>query len=528
MFLGLSQIDVSTEAIAFQGASEFGKELTALFQSVMDYKASRIKAGSKRVVKEVLNFHMSNVPKKYMKIVEKYTGLQTSSFTTSGAPSLGYACLLKFGKDYEGWLLAHEAIEKYSGDDNQLQASKMSIEEKIKIWEDISKLFDQESGRISKMEVGTKKKIRLEYDVYFCAHSAYLAKETLGPDAEQLTPMEVAAIMIHETGHMMSLVEHAGDVIISQQTATETISIKDIKSLDKKTQQKLANAKAKGLKKFKTRVKALDEEVAKVAQAAETIAAIPKESSVLTRFFGAWIALFQSLAFVAEAAIIGTLARVLTHVFAGTFHYKELMQSFKKKSSDFMKVYGDRALCERYSDEYVARHGFAAPLVSALGKTDSLYPLIAIGGAGRAQFSESSIVYRIAKSATMVATLLYVADETGYGSYESEVRRAESLMLDVVKALKVANLPPAVSDFYIKDYERTRAAVAAVKKKRGVFSVVRDINVLLAQTITPAHLIKLLVTGNIDSKYQQLMDAVKRLGSSELHYQAAKLDQLSR
>lgn len=531
MQLGINKLLVpSNEAIAFQGASPLATELTMIFQDVIDLRIKLIQEGDPKTVDKVLEYHKKTIPNKFRDIVKKHTGLDVGRFETSKSPTLCYACMLKFGEGDTGWSLAHDAIERYSGQGpvhaDQIPATE---EELQKTYQEISKLIDLESGKLKSTKFKFRGKITyLRYDVFFCAHSAYMAKQTLGDNAEEYTAAEVTAIMLHEIGHMMSLIEHSGDLLRSLQSLTAKVNHSGIKDPDHQKMSQALSTAASVVKKFKADDKALDIELKRIAASADSISELPKESNIVARFLGVIRALTKCSFNIMLASIESIVVHVLMPIYSGSVYVPELLASFKNKTSDFMMTYGDRAICERYSDEYVAQHGFSAHYVTGSAKYESHVPLLSLGGSGRPGMRESVIVYYIGKFHIFVVGMLTAMDTTGYGTYEKELVRYESLLHDILKVFKTTNLPPELVDFYVTDYEETMKAVAHARKMSGVKGKLQEINVFLTQTVSFPHLVKLLTTGNIDTKYQQLMDAVKNINSSVLYYWSSKLDQLAR
>ena len=530
MQLGIKKLLVpSNEAIAFQGASPLATELMMIFQDVIDYKNKLLANKDPNVVEKVLKYHQDTVPKKFRASVKKHTGLDARKFTTAKRPSLGYACMMAFGDGYTGWLLSHDAKDRYSGRaawEGEIPASEEQIR---KAYEEIANLLDTETGKLKSNKFKFKGRVQeLRFDVFFCAHSAYMAKLTLGEKAEEFTAAEVAATMLHEIGHMMSVIEHAADLIKSVNVITAKISHNGIEEPDpKKMSQSLATA-ADALKKFKTEDKELSIQLNRIASSVQSVSDLPKETSVFERIGGVFKALGRASFNVAKSGVEMICVRMLMPIFSGSKYRKELMDSFKNKTSDFMMTYGDRAIGERYADQYVSQHGLGAANITGLQKTDTMLPLISLKATGHPAMRESVVVYNIAKFEIFVTSLMIAFDQTSFGKYEKEMDRADSMLRDIIQAFKTVNLPPEMLDFYIADYEETRKAIADVRKKFGVSGKLKQFNVFLTQTASFPHLVRLLTTGAIDTKYRKLMDSVNDINNSSLYFWAAKFDQLSR
>jgi len=527
MFIGIpKKLSVSTEAISFQGASKFAIELTKLFQSVMDYRDS-VRGKTKNIKSDVYNYHIKNVPEKFKKIVKKYTGVDIKNFETSLSPSFGYACLMSFGTDLEkGNTLAMNAIAKYSGNqEDELYGYVPESEEDIeKALENVSSTIDVVKGKLNKSEfTGIDKVEGIWANVYFCYISAYLAKDVLHEKSPEFTAQELAAIMLHEVGHLLSAVEHAADLVRTHQSIMDTVSVEKLVDPDVKS---IARAAAKGASKtsFKEDVQMLD----KLEQSASNIEDVKKESGIIGKAFAVLGSLI-STALILVLSFIGMIFwRAFMLIFGSGLELSEVISMYKNKRSDFMSNFGDNCLCERYADEYVSRHGFAKHQVLALSKLgDMVTSYYASLGGMSTGGRESTICYIIAQFRSYLVMNMFGVGEDTTGDYENEARRALSMLRDVVKVFKDDGMPPDLVDFYIKNYEETEAAIKKTVSNNAT-SKFTAINIFLTKTISLTGLIKLLVAGRADSNYKKLMDATQEIVSTKFHYYKAKLDQIYR
>lgn len=524
----LKNIDLSNEAISFQGASPFAKDMTKLFQSVMTYRDSlRGKLSGKQLQSKVFEYHTKHVPKNFTKIVKKHTGINVRNIETSAEASLGFACLMSFGKEIEsGNAMVVEAIRRYSGKekdewDPSVPAPDEDIETAL---ENVSSVVDTVKGKLDKAEFKGIKQIEdLWCDVFFCYISAYLAKDIIHESCPEFTAAEVAAIMLHEIGHMLSAVEHAGDLIRAHDTLSEYVSIKNVTpdNVDDVTKASL-----KGLSKLEGMTKKDFDYIESLDSGSSNVDEIKKKSGIFGKTLAVLLEIIGSVAILALSFVGMVILRPLLLVFGGGYELSHLLTQYKTKRSDFMANFGDNCLCERYADEYVARHGFAPHIVSALAKimpiATALFSVAKTEG-GR----ESTIVYRIAQFRLYVMMLMFGQGEDTDGQYENEANRAKSLARDVLKVFKQTNMPPELLDYYIKNYEDTVKALEATKPK-GLANKLLQANILITRAANPSTLLKLLLVGKADSNYKKLMDAVQNISANKLHYYRAKLDQLYR
>jgi hypothetical protein len=512
----------SYEAIAAQGPSPFAKELTELFQSVIDYKNKLIAAGdTKDLIPKVIRFHQTNVPKRYSAIVYKHTGLKVSKFVSSPSPDGGFACCIKTGEGIRGAVIRELSISGYSGEAVVFDSAS-TVDDTIRALNELTSLYDTNADKLTHNTFALgKTSFDIFCHIYFCPFVAYMNKEAVSILNQSLTAEEVTAVQLHEIGHTLTTIEHAADILRRHTRVLEKIAIKvDTSSSVEDTMhylEMLNNSVRTATSKHKSG------EIDKAIEAADVIMELPKQSSLGGRCTAVILTLAGCAADILWNAHRIILKRLWIMFMADSYKLKDLHAGYKEKRSDLLKVAGDKALCERYADEYVARHGYARHQISGLQKLyASVYNEIPIS-----EMIESTMVHRVYKAFTTIRQLLTAWDETGYGTYEPELKRAESMQVDVLKTMKL-RVPASLADFFIEDFEATREAYKKAVSDREAMSKLVHINTVVTYCASVPHLTKLLLTGNIDSNYQKLMDAIKHLNSSELYYHAAKLDQLAR
>lgn len=524
MSFGLNHLIPSVEAISFQGASKFALELTELFQSVLDYRDSR-RGKSTNIKSDVYKYHMDNVPKAFSNIVFKHTGLIVESFKTSTELDFGYACLMSFGSDVEkGSPLAHNAIAKYSGKKVDYYGHVPESEEEIeKTLENISSKIDTVKGMLNDTKfAGIEKVDHMYCDIYFCYISAYLMNDSVHIEAPEFEAQEITAIMLHEIGHMLSAVEHAGDLVRTHQAMTEETKIYAVNDVNASN---IAKATNKGLSKIK-----LDKGTAKqlelLSTASDTVSGVKEKSGIFGKSIAIIVELIQTVLVLLTSLVGMVILRPLMLVFGNNTELGDILSMYKSKRSDFMTNFGDNCICERYADEYTARHGFGMYQISALGKLHKMVSSAYITDINQGS-RESTVVYRIAQFKIYVLMHMFGLGDDTDGEYENEAKRAESLVRDTLKVFKETNMSPELLDFYIKNYEDTVKALDKYKPK-GLANKLLSVNVFLTKVVSVPSLIKLLVAGRADSNYQKLMDAARNINANKFHYLRAKLDQLYR
>lgn len=523
----LQQLMPGTEAIAFQGMSGLAKDLTALFQSVLDYKESIM--GEADVTLKVLAFHEKNVPAQFGKIVRRHTGLVVKSFIDSRTPSMGFACTLRLGEGDLAWVTAAEAIAGYSNSTANigLDTKITSSDDAIKALDAISKLLNTDTGKLSNTQVTIgNKSTHIVFDIYFCPFTAYLVHQSISTKVDEPTAAEIASIMIHELGHMLSLIEHAGDRI-KRMDALQT-ALHKIISTKGSIEFEIDKASRIG-SMVKAGTSGTPEEIARqkaIAESIENTVKVARDSNIVSRSFGVIIQLLVSLLSMGSQMLIGTLVMYPLHIlFAST--NSDMWKSFESKTGDFMKTFGDDSICERYADEFVSRHGLATAMISGLSKLDS-YDAAFSTNMSWAAHRESTLVYNIAKFELFMSLLMSIEDGSGWGTYEPRRQRADRMLQNALKVFKNKDMHPDLLDYFIADYEAIRAAADKGRKRGGLSDKLLRMNVVLVQTVSVSNLYKLLTTGNVDKRYQELINAVEAINASELNYQAARLTRLSR
>lgn len=526
MFIGLPPEGIiSNEAISFQGASPLAIELTKLFQSVLDYRDS-IRKTSKNIKSDVYKFHLKNVVSDFPKIVKKHTGLIVRQFETTRELTFGFMCMLSFGDDAaQGNALSMTAVDKYSGRlTNEWSAVTPTSEaEVVKALTDISTKLNKTTGQLAESSFKIIDTVEdLCCNISFCYISAYLAKDVIHAESQEMTAPELAALMLHEIGHMLSAVEHAADLIRAHGALVESVSVGRQVTVDSSV---IARAASQGTRKVKSVDKDSLAQLDRLDTSASNIEDVETKSGIVGKALSILNVLKLTALGLVKSTVKSIMFRSLALVFGTNMELSKILNMYKTKLSDFMSNFGDNCMVERYADEYVSRHGFAKYQVSVVSKLPKMLAVARFHDVSGAR--ESVLVYQIAKFRTYVICMMFGLGADTDGSYENEADRALSLMRDVLKVFKTTNLPPELLDFYIKDYEETKDMVKATKPG-GLSDKLMSINIFLTKTLTFPSLIKLIVAGRADSNYVKLMKAAQELSSSELHYYSAKLDQLGR
>jgi hypothetical protein len=218
---------------------------------------------------------------------------------------------------------------------------------------------------------------------------AFCLNDFVGPEyAEELTAEEIAAIMMHECGHAMTVIEHSADLYVTcSRIRNDAVNIKKsgnikdakafIKALDTKVLTKLVSvANANELNGIED-VKGVRESILKVAtmtgKLSELLNVTDKDRgegsiaiAALMLPINAVFSIMHVLVLIAVDIAILAL-QVITLVELEKYSYVDA-HGDGGKASDRRNNKNNLFLLERWADEFVSRHGYGEYLASALNK----------------------------------------------------------------------------------------------------------------------------------------------------------------
>ena len=528
---------VSMEAIDFQIDTKFADSMRDMFQSIIAYRETC--RGDRRIVTKVTDFAEKTISRDLPKLLLQYTGLHLNQITYSKNISLFFAMSPRLCDDKN----MCKVIDAATG--NALYSDKIKLgNNAYEEFKKISLTFDRKKGAL-----GVKKFLKqdISLSLKFDCYAAFLLRDTLNVNFEYLTAEEITAIVLHEVGHMMSLVEHCGDKFFQLGL---TIGL---------TKNFIHNAPISEKVKFMRDVLAdpiaFSQLVSKSKFDAKSVLNLNKaikngidkfdknnhdnvnDSSSL--FWGTIWGFFINISvfgFIFASAIflpILTFILGLVYHIGGSFirDYEQKGGYNDPKYSDFMANKNQAFLWERWADEYVVRHGYGQHLSSGLlklVKVSSTSDIFDVDEKGADVWIRNSWVpLAINYCINGIWSILNGGNtDDGFGEYESLVDRLKRICQDTLAVFKRMDLPQEVMDVYIEEYERCMQQLNNIPMARRCEHIYALVHRCIMSFLDPIQLGNRLLRGNIKAEYAQLANDIDDLRNNPLFYNASKLNSI--
>ena len=493
------------EAINFQNKSKLAAGLIAIFDEVAALKKS-LSDKSVQVQAKTIKEHLNkNTTQQLRKLIKSTTGINLSEVTYSKGMNFGYAMLPQIG-DKLG-LNAAIFTENYSGTGGQeywkylldhYDCRCVTVDELQKLVESLNK----ETGiyRKDSLYDGTKVFMKLYFDPW----SAFFIQEIGHVKCRPFTSEELAAICIHEIGHMHACLEHCLDMCYRSQLLEQAVAY-FVKHASNDEKMKFAQHCAFAMNNTAA------------ANAIDAIRQGAKRGNFGDFVLGSITGLVNALHLISLIYYpFMLMGRVIVSHFSNSW-MKGLSTSLDK-TSDYRTTIDNLRLNERLADQFVVRHGLGHAQISGLDKFSyNINHLMYKGFSTKSSIAWYSAVIPMMVYGLLEGQTIYLNDE-----HDPNTLRFEKMLQDTLVVFK-GNLDPDMRDFYLAEYEKAYAAYKAAKGDRydEVGECVYRILGYIAST--PAALIG---TGRFEEEYRRLMNMVNNLINNKLYYRAYKLESI--
>lgn len=533
---------IGCEAIHFQMQSKLGKRLTDLFQTIIDYRdnldyskiPNEITAQRNFRVKAVSNFFKNSIVEKFKKIVSEETGLTVKRIFSYGGDENGimglYAVDLSFG-DVES---AMENMDRMTSTGSMMYTSdREAVEDMMSIAE----AFDPKTGRLTKQYFGKDKKIAV--DMYFDINTAFLIADFYPKAyAEPFTAGEIAAIMMHEIGHVLTVSEHMADVYATKrrlETYMNFMKKNDFKSVGfLKALKEIAVPKLKELAKRDFGNKVANDSMRRLVNT--LVAGIngindmydkdPEPESWITTAFHVFgnILLMGVILLGMLFSTIGILTplMLLIHTLEQYQYVNENM--YGKKSSDVNANFTNTYQLERWADEFVARHGMGAELSSGLNKLFKYFENYT-GSYSSHRLRQSTLWNCLIVGYNWLFDKLCLFSYLDPVGYENQYNRVMRILQNTYGFFKNTNVPPKVIEYWIRNVEDIKQNAKNAKKMSDT-ELAKVIYRMLKLMTNPVEWVVMIKDGSLDRDTEILANRIDDLLQNPLYYQAAKLKSL--
>lgn len=494
----------SEEFIQFQkGLSPLAKQLTALFKEGTDLRDDTVGSISVKITTVLTWFKKDGGPR-LAKIISDYLGIKTYKIKLSKTCDFGYAVQINVGDPYG--LNASMIFDRMSGKPVNSFYDRIIKEYKLykPTYEElkrISESYEEHTGKFRDVKLNNGKDVSLK--LYFDPYSAFFLKDTCHEKLEYLTPEEVAAVIVHECGHAVSLLLKATDLWFVS-TANNQL-IRDFLATANMTE------KIKYLRVMSGKSSNFD-----IIKAALDVC----EKVMVSNDDPTGRAAFWPLVFMLFGCAVSLCISPIDLAFTAIKScFDDCVNYNPDKLSDLHNASKNIKYTEQLADSYVVRHGLGQYLSSALVKASSMPEYASV------YTRKSRLVWYASKLCQIYYSLIF-HDFSENDEHENIVDRQKSIANDSLKVFKTLDMSDDLKKFYIDDYEDQMLWVSKVPTTlKAVVKIHIAKRFISYVTTTPIHL---LVGGRFNAEYDKLFKEVESVMSNDLAYRAAKLELLAK
>lgn len=537
-----------TEAINFQPESTLGKKLTALFQKVMDYRDnldySKVSgegevAQRRYRITKVTEYFTQTASKEFLKILKDEAGLLVRNLIMDGGPEAGLNFSFAISLDMSGMGEAAAAtIERISGNyeygayDYGYGATEAE--------EDFSHLcdcLDLENATLNKQFYGVHKKRQLYVTkVYFDINVAFLLADYVNTEhyVAPLTAREVAAIMLHEVGHALTVIEHSGDMYATRarlvnfathisngkdpkvaKAAFDAITKNDLSRLTAKVNEIASRSKSNYLRAAIGTINGLAGCINKLYAATSsdkdtgsyTLAGVGVVTNLIAMLLNIFFALLSDVVALALGVLIfSELDDMNTYD----------RNVFGKKAGDSYGNYNRTFTIERWADEFAVRCGYGDALASSLNKMRDASWWYACSPVNSDILNHCTIYSCMVSGYIWVfkkILILTYLDPTGY---ENDYRRAKRILENTLAIFKNDKLTNGMALEWLQKLESIELEIKKAKETKDSAVAVALVN-LLSNVANPIGWMKLLYNGRLARDCEVIENNLDALENNKLY-----------
>lgn len=487
--------DISTE-VAFQKGSPLAVGLTSVFAEVFRFKSELPNDGN--LNKTVLE-HVAKVTIPAMsKVISSMTGIEIKEVQLASSPSLNFGAMMFLDENPAEAIRILNTVTGEFAKAGKMATLIKANEMECLTCEQLTKLMNSFDSKISayRKNPDMPDHIDVAMIILFDPYTAFLAKETVHPNAPQMEPQEITAIILHEIGHMISVLE----------MAAETYYMNDI--IKRTTEYFGDHAPASEVAKYISDTLLTHEEELPKGFMEKLSEGLKNRSTI----FGNVIRSVLNLLSVFGVVLIPL--SIIGRCFGGVFdkiQYSKL--NMPVKTSDLYGYLNQKKQAENYADNFVVRHGMGSYLLSSLQKFDDMLShSTALVKRGK---MTPSLQWSLAKFPTYVSAILFGNASNKIDEHGTYTQRAENMLEETLKVFR-NDLPPDVLAYYLNEYKTCKLLLArkpnTVRWKDAFEKFYKFVEYVMA---TP---IALFGNARFDQEYETLVQHVNNLKNNRLYY----------
>ena len=519
---------LALESMQASVKSKLGSELEALFQEVIDYRDKNLEdVNFESKEQAICTYFQKNVAKRMMDIVWKNAGLYIAGIEFKPRFVSQFCTWMCYGhtspRTQNGTFQIENILNgQANGFVGDLFANKeFTVEELIKI----AMSFDVEKG-IIKPQFRKDMKKWIQCGIGFDISLGFLAKDYLPKNAnvEYLTARELTAIMLHEIGHNMNLIEHAADMYahVSAFNALRTYAEKKCTPQQAIELGKYAVAYGTqaGLNKEASRLAGIIESSTKdlASCGKQQLDPTGKNCFVLSMICSAFELLGEAMHIICDIAIVDPTR--------WTFRMSQ-----NKKVGD--TIIHDRMWQweERHADEYAMLNGYGAAQVTSLEKIMKVYSLLGRSAKEveqmqhaertRQKLSLFSKIHLFSVAHCMLSSPMYML-------YPPGSQRYREILKSTIQNLKKFGADAAYVTKYMKDIETILDSIDKMSREDKYLELSMERYKVFMKFTSLGSILSWLTHGRVDTELVELLNDIQKLNANLLSYFAVKFQQLAK
>jgi hypothetical protein len=324
-------------------------------------------------------------------------------------------------------------------------------------------------------------------------------------DKKYLTPLdaeEIAAILLHELGHAITILEHLGDVYHRADVTQNTMAYLSTAASEQTLQEVVSTVKKDPAEKDPDVEKATDD----LSEKQQGLLNFAPVVALIVGFFMLGV-IMEIIARMQKAASYGRI------------------NNSGEKTSDTVVTAANQAYIERIADEFVNRHGLGTAFATGLAKEAKYYEQ----GHQYDTFAEAAtaigFVQTTLLSYKIVLDLLKPFVGTMDSRYDPDWLRLEHILLNNMVVFKDEKLDDETRNYFIEQTRMLQDVITKYKARKN-FKLRQFIWGTVFNVLSRTSILDGFNTANLSADYDKLQLWTNGLIKNKLMYHAARLKSL--
>lgn len=490
--------------------SALALQISELFQTVCDQR-DLVDKDLQKLRKEVVLKELQRALPKLEILLKKEIGIDINITNSDGCQDI----LIAIDMDKNGL----GTLDRYI--DNRFYNNKNI---KIRTAQELQKISSNIQGDvISFKEVDDtiarcfQFSLSADFSGFLCAYSE------INNNINDYSAKEIAALVLHEVGHVISCCKRLGNYKYSYELQKEQYKFftKNATYEEKIKALKSTVATMKKTNKNKEATLVLDnltkEMIDRLDKDGYDLGNTTGLNSILSLLGMLFVFLLMFMFFLSPLGLFYLSILTLIANSMNTI-MNTIMKSDYSKIDDRMFTHRDYTIIEREADEFVSKHGYGVHLATALLKIKK------IPFSGDRTNSTSKLLYYNSLFISFIGrSFLSPALCHMFPTYEIEYKRLEDIQIKTIKYLKNSSNSKEMNIAYIESIEKMDKYIKETNSDYFLHKIMYKIYSLI-NNITPTELFNGVIYGTLSKDMNDLIIELDKLQNNRLYVSAAKLD----